>query len=87
MRYLDRHGSVAPRLCEAGVPAWVVHGQSGDGSATDDERRTLAADPDVTIITIPGKAFFIPNESPELVAGLALDALARRESKHRADAP
>jgi pimeloyl-ACP methyl ester carboxylesterase len=39
LQYLDRHGSVASRLCEADVPAWVVHGERGDGGVTDDERR------------------------------------------------
>jgi hypothetical protein len=54
LRYLDRHGSVASRLGEAGAPAWVVHGESGDGGITDEERRTLEACPQITIITIPG---------------------------------
>jgi pimeloyl-ACP methyl ester carboxylesterase len=28
--YLDRHGSLAKRLCDAGVPAWVSFGEHGD---------------------------------------------------------
>ncbi len=87
LTYLDRHGSVAPRLRDAGVPAWVVHGESGDGGATQDERRTLAENPDITLITIPGKAFFVPNEQPALVAGLVLDALARRSRQPQPEAP
>jgi len=51
-QYLDRHGSVASRLCEAGVPAWVVHGERGDGGVTDDERRTLEACPRIRVITL-----------------------------------
>ena len=43
LRYLDRYGSVAARLALRGVPAWVVHGESGDGGMTEDERRTLQA--------------------------------------------
>ncbi|WHM40295.1 alpha/beta hydrolase [Streptomyces sp. BPTC-684] len=77
LRYLDRHGTVAPRLCEAGVPAWVVHGESGDGGATDAERCTLEACPQVSVVTIPGPSFFTPNEEPALVAELVVEALAR----------
>ncbi|MER5862695.1 alpha/beta hydrolase [Kitasatospora sp. NPDC002040] len=75
LRYLDRHGSVAPRLCRAGVPAWVVHGESGDGGMTDGERRLLAGCPGITLVTIPGPSFFTPNEEPALVASLTVRAL------------
>jgi pimeloyl-ACP methyl ester carboxylesterase len=75
LQYLDRHGSVAQRLCAAAVPAWVVHGQSGDGGITDEERRTLQAYPWIRIVTIPGGSFFTPNEEPALVAGLVVAAL------------
>jgi pimeloyl-ACP methyl ester carboxylesterase len=75
LRYLDRYGSVASRLGEAGVAAWVVHGESGDGGVTDEERRTLSAWSRITMVTIPGASFFTPNEEPALVAGFVLDAL------------
>lgn len=75
LRYLDKYGSVAPRLCEAGVPAWVVHGEKGDGGVTADERRTLEACPQITLVTLPGGSFFTPNEEPGLVAELVLQAL------------
>ena len=73
--YLDRHGTVAERLGSAAVPAWVVHGESGDGGMTEDERRTLQAYAWIRIVTIPGPSFFTPNEEPALVAGLVVDAL------------
>jgi pimeloyl-ACP methyl ester carboxylesterase len=76
LRYLGRYGSVAPRLCDTGVPAWVVHGEKGDGGVTADERRTLDACPQITVVTLPGQSFFMPNEEPGLVAGWVLDALA-----------
>lgn len=75
LRYLDRHGSVANRLCAAGVSAWVVHGESGDGGVTDEERRTLQAYSWIRIVTIPGNSFFTPNEEPALVAELVVEAL------------
>jgi pimeloyl-ACP methyl ester carboxylesterase len=74
-QYLDRHGSVASRLCEADVPAWVVHGERGDGGITDDERRTLEACRQIRVITLPGASWFTPNEEPALVAKLVVEAL------------
>jgi pimeloyl-ACP methyl ester carboxylesterase len=75
LQYLDRHGSVAARLCASGVPAWVVHGVTGDGGMTDEERRTLQAYAWIRIVTIPGRSFFTANEEPALVAGLVTEAL------------
>lgn len=74
LAYLDRHGSVAARLANAGNPAWVVHGESGDGGLTDDERWILRAEPAIRLITIPGPSGLTPVEEPELVAELALEA-------------
>jgi pimeloyl-ACP methyl ester carboxylesterase len=76
-KYLDRYGSVASRLCGADVPAWVVHGERGDGGVTDEERRTLEACPQIRVITIPGPSYFTPNEEPALVAKLIVEALDR----------
>jgi pimeloyl-ACP methyl ester carboxylesterase len=75
LKYLDRHGSVAARLGTSEAPAWVVHGETGDGGMTEDERATLQAYAGIRLITIPGASFFTPNEEPALVAGLVLDAL------------
>jgi pimeloyl-ACP methyl ester carboxylesterase len=81
LRYLDHHGSVAPRLCQAGVPAWIVHGESGDGGVTAQERRTLQACPGMSLVTIPGPSWFTASEEPALVAGLILEAVARLPSE------
>jgi pimeloyl-ACP methyl ester carboxylesterase len=75
LRYLDRHDSPAARLCDAGVPAWVVHAEKGDGGLTTQERSTLNACPRTTLVTIPGTSYFIPNEESERVASLLVDAL------------
>ncbi len=75
LRYLHRHDSPAARLCDAGVPAWVVHAEKGDGGLTTQERSTLKACPRTTLVTIPGTSYFIPNEEPERVASLLVDAL------------
>jgi hypothetical protein len=54
---------------------WIVHADKGDGGLTEDERRTLEACPNARLVTIPGEVFFLPNEVPERVAELVLDAV------------
>ena len=66
-----------PRLCDAGVPAWVVHAEKGDGGLTDDERRILEVCPNTIVLTIFGTSFFLPNEEPERIAELVVQALGR----------
>lgn len=73
--WLHRGDGRAQALCEAGVPLWIVHAEKGDGGLTEDERRTLAACPSAHLVTIPGKVFFLPNEVPERVAAVLLDAV------------
>ncbi len=77
LEYLDRHESPADRLCSAGVPAWIVHAEKGDGGLTDAERRTLVACPHTTLITIPGTRFFLPDEEPERVAEIIAEAVGK----------
>jgi pimeloyl-ACP methyl ester carboxylesterase len=74
VRWLRRHEQPAERLCRAGVPAWIVHAEKGDGGLTDDERRTLEACPHAHLVTIPGSVFFLPNEVPERIADVILEA-------------
>jgi pimeloyl-ACP methyl ester carboxylesterase len=74
--YLGRHDAPAERLCEAGVPTWVVHAEKGDGDLTDTERHALEQCPHATVITIPGTSFLIPNEEPERVAACLVEALS-----------
>jgi len=76
LRWLHRHDGRAERLCQSGVPMWLVHAEKGDGGLTTDERRTLEACPNAQVVTIPGAVFFLPNEVPERIAALILDALA-----------
>ena len=78
LQYLGRSDSPADRLCNVGVPAWVVHAEKGDGGLTDAERRTLEECPNTSVITIPGTSFFLPNEEPERIAGVVVDALEAR---------
>jgi pimeloyl-ACP methyl ester carboxylesterase len=75
LRYLGRHDAPATRLCGAGVPAWVVHADKGDGGLTRTERRTLEECPHTSVITIPGTSYLIPNEEPERIAEYLVEAL------------
>jgi hypothetical protein len=49
---------------------------------TDSERRTVEACPNVHLVTIPGNLCRLPNEVPEPIAGVVLEATvqARRQS-------
>jgi pimeloyl-ACP methyl ester carboxylesterase len=74
LRWLHGGNGRARRLCDAGVPMWIVHAEKGDGGLTDEERRTLEACPHAQLVTIPGHVFFLPNEVPEAIAPVILEA-------------
>jgi pimeloyl-ACP methyl ester carboxylesterase len=76
LQYLGSHKAPAARLCDAGVPAWVVHAEKGDGGLTAEERRTLEGCPSVTLVTLPGTSYLIPNEEPQRIGGVVVEALA-----------
>ena len=80
LRWLHDGDGRAKRLCDAGVQAWVVHAEKGDGGLTDEERRTLEACPHVRLVTIPGHVFFLPNEVPEPIAAVIVEAAGLAES-------
>jgi len=84
LQYMDRHGSLATRLGACGVPAWVVHGESGDGGITMEERRTLQAYPQIQVVTIPGRSFFTPSEHTCRGPGRQLSP---RSDRHQPDQP
>jgi pimeloyl-ACP methyl ester carboxylesterase len=74
--YIAADRNFADELAASGSPVWVVHAEEkGDGGLTDAERATLEAAPDVTLVTIPGAVFLIPNEAPERTAAVIADAL------------
>jgi pimeloyl-ACP methyl ester carboxylesterase len=79
--WLHRQERPAERLCESGVPAWIVHADKGDGALTDDERSTLEACPRTRVVTIPGNAFFLPNEESRRVAEVIAEAARLTEPK------
>ena len=53
----------------------MVHAEKGDGGLTDAERATRDAAPLVTVVTIPGAVFFLPDEAPRRIAEVTAAAL------------
>src|SRR5438876_7332485 len=56
LEYLHRCASLARRLCEAGVHAWVAFGEHDEVKLADDEREALENCASVTLVTIAGAA-------------------------------
>jgi pimeloyl-ACP methyl ester carboxylesterase len=77
LEYLDRHGSLAGRLCDAGVPTWVVFGEHDEIGLTDEERGVLEQCSSVTVITIAEAGHFALNEKPGEIAEIVLDAVGK----------
>ena len=75
LEYLDRHDSLARRLCDSGVRAWVVFGEHDDIGLTDDERHVLEKCPSVTVATITDAGHFTLNEKPNEIAQILLDVV------------
>jgi pimeloyl-ACP methyl ester carboxylesterase len=75
LEWLGRHERPAERLCQAGIPTWIVHAEKGDGGLTDDERGTLEACPYAHLVTLPGHVFFMPNEAPGPIADVIVEAV------------
>ena len=76
LRDLGREPLIGDRLRALDAPVWIVHADKGDGRLTAQERRSLAGCPNVTVVTIPGRSFFLPNEHPAQLADLIVEALA-----------
>jgi pimeloyl-ACP methyl ester carboxylesterase len=76
LAYLDRHGSLAKRFCDAGTRAWVVYGENDDVGITPDERQVLAAASQVTLIEIAETGHFALNQKPDEIAAIVLQAVS-----------
>ena len=74
--YIAADRDYAAELAASGNPVWVVHAEKGDGGLTDRERATLEAAANVTLVTIPGSVFLLPDEAPEQTAAVIADAVS-----------
>lgn len=75
--YIAADRNFAAELASSDNPVWVVHAEKGDGGLTDAERATLQAAPNVTLVTIPGAVFLLPDEAPQHTAAAIASALTR----------
>ena len=75
--YIEADRDFAAELAASGNPVWVVHAEKGDGCLTDAERATLQAAPNVTLVTIPGSVFLLPDEAPQQTAAAIAAALSQ----------
>ncbi len=74
--YIAADREYAAELVESGGPVWVVHAEKGDGGLTDAERAILEPAANVTLVTIPGSVFLLPDEAPERVAAVIAAAVS-----------
>jgi pimeloyl-ACP methyl ester carboxylesterase len=72
-QYLDRHGSLAPRLCRSGINACVAFGDNDEIGLTDEERHALEACPGVSLVTIADATHFMIVEQPARIAELIIE--------------
>ena len=75
--YIAADADYATRLAASGTPVWVVHAEKGDGGLTDAERATLQTAAQVTLVTIPGAVFLLPDEAPQQTAAVIASALSQ----------
>ena len=75
--YIAADRDFAAELAACGSPVWVVHAEKGDGGLTHAERATLQAAPNVTLVTIPGSVFLLPDEAPQKTAAVIASALSQ----------
>lgn len=74
--YIEADRDFAAELAASRCRAWVVHAVKGDGGLTDSERATLEAAENVTLVTIPGSVFLLPDQVPDQVAAVIAQALS-----------
>jgi hypothetical protein len=75
--YIDADRDFAAELAASGSQAWVVHAEKGgDGGLTDTERATLESADNVTLVTVPGSVFLLPDEAPDQTAAVISTALS-----------
>jgi pimeloyl-ACP methyl ester carboxylesterase len=75
--YLDRHGSLATRLCDSGSRAHVAYGEEkGEVGITDEERRLIEDCATTTLEMIPGAGHMTLNQKPERVAAIIAETIS-----------
>ena len=76
--YIAADRDFAAELAASGSPVWVVHAEKGGTAAspTPSAPRSRRL-PNVTLVTIPGSVFLLPDEAPEQTAAVIAHALSK----------
>ena len=75
--YIAADRDYAALLAGSSSPVWVVHAEKGgDGGLTDAERATLDSADNVTLVTVPGSVFLLPDEASDHTAAVIATALS-----------
>jgi hypothetical protein len=75
--YIAADRDYAGQLAASDSPVWVVHAEKkGDGGLTEAERATLDSADNVTLVTVPGSVFLLPDEAPDQTAAVIATALS-----------
>jgi pimeloyl-ACP methyl ester carboxylesterase len=74
--YIAAARDYAGELAASDCPVWVVHAEKGDGGLSDAERATLEAAAHVTLVTVPGSVFLLPDEAPDRTAAAIAAAVS-----------
>ena len=78
-QYLHRHGTLAPRLCEAAVRSEVVFGENDEVGLTPAERNTLESCSTTRLHFVPGAGHMLLNQKPDWIAELIVETVAAYE--------
>ncbi len=70
--YLERSAPLVQRLCDTGVPTWVLFGDHDEVGLTTEERGDLQACPHVALDTLAGATHMLIAEEPKRIAELVL---------------
>jgi len=62
--YLERSAPLVQRLCDTGVPTWVLFGDHDEVGLTTEERGDLQACPHVALDTLAGATHMLSLRSP-----------------------
>jgi pimeloyl-ACP methyl ester carboxylesterase len=82
-QYLDRHGSLVPRLCDSGARSLVVFCDRSKVGLTDEERRGLDACPNVTMVAVADSGHMVMTDQPTRTAELILELVSADAGRGR----
>ncbi len=86
-QYLYKHGTVAGRLCQAGVRVEVVFGENDEVGMTPAERSVLEACPNTRLHFVPDCGHMVINQKSAWVAKLIADVVTTARPQRTKEEP